>query len=661
MEEDKRKPASNEAIARLRLNMLLTLETSYQELYTDMALMKLLMESEQELLKNLDKSYLAKILRVHANVCYANMCICAQCRASLKSKLDVEIRYNIRRCVVTAHEMYKYLYGFTEKQTLWQEVEQQLRAKYPSECESIAEAADDYLKKYAHAADGTLRNVAKHYSNNPEEFFRNMETVTERSVTDRIVALMAFLQPIHNLLVKELKGGLGELYVRAMAEPMPHQKLEVVGIGTQDKVDAMQGGIEHYASIMDELMNKLSTVGKICKEKGLDVSTTAEWKTLIENNIGLHILFIYLDTMITFRAFTWSECYSEQRQNLACLIVSVHEGFKKLYGFNENKRQGTFWNRAIKGTVLANGDEQLKDQMKEVESRLDKLSKSAILNDEGMIDAFTHNGKMKDGGEYVFAVLDYFIKPVSKEDMDDLTAFLRVMSDVMKLELAVLDVQNQVNQAKIDAMFQGYIDQLDEYKAKACEITNDPEVRNKACEMFEQMKTKMLDLKQMMNCEESEGIEALLNDARIEIRKKQDLFLKLCSLNYLNALVKKEKYKGKIGYDKIKPSVIWAVKTLMKNHLQGLCEELSINPDDDSVYLRCYGLQFSFHHVNSQMLIEEWPDLSNKEVKWDGTRLQPVAKDLYELAKDVVKSNLGQDDVRERIEAIIGSSQQFDV
>ena len=39
---------------------------------------------------------------------------------------------------------YGTLLGFTEKQTLWQEVEQQLRAKYPSECESIAEAADDY-------------------------------------------------------------------------------------------------------------------------------------------------------------------------------------------------------------------------------------------------------------------------------------------------------------------------------------------------------------------------------------------------------------------------------------------------------------------------------------------------------------------------------------
>ena len=641
MEEDLRIPASKETIERLKVNMLLTLETSYQELFKDMALMKLLNGDKKELLKNLDKGYLENILRLHANVCYANLSLCAQCRASLKSKLATEKQYNIRRSVVTAHEMYKYLYGFTEKQTLWQEIEQQLRVKYPSECESIVVASDDYFKKYAQENDGTLRNVAKHYSGNPSEFFRNMETVTERSVTDRIVALMAFLQPIHNLLVKELEIGFGELYVEVMSKPMPPQKLEVVGIGKQDKVDALQEGIEHYAGIVDKLMNTMVNAEKFCKEKGVDVSESPEWNVLIENNIGLHIIFIYLDTMITFRAFTWSELFSEQRLNLAYLIVSVHEGFKKLYGFNENKRQGTFWNRAIKSVVLASGDEQLQKQMAEVEAKLDKLSKSNILNDEGMIDAFTHNGMMKGGGEYVFNVLDYFTKPVSKEDMDDLTAFLRVMSDVMKLEVE---------------FFQGYIDQLDEYKAKTCEITDDHEARVKICEMFEQMKAQLLNFKQMINGEGKERIGIVLNDARIEIHKKQDLFLKLCSLNYLNALMKKEEYKGRIGYDKIKPSVIWTVKTLMWNNQQNLCEELSINPDDDSAFLRCYGLQFSFHHVNSKMLIEEWPELSNKVTKWDGIRLQPIARELYELAKDVIKSNLGQDDVRERIEAIIGRS-----
>ena len=145
-------------------------------------------------------------------------------------------------------------------------------------------------------------------------------------------------------------------------------------------------------------------------------------------------------------------------------------------------------------------------------------------------------------------------------------------------------------------------------------------------------------------------IDEVKSNARIEIHCKQVLFLKLCSLNYLNALVKKEEYKGKIGYGIIKPSVIWTVKALMKNGLIALCDELAVNPDDDSVFIRCYGLQFSFHHVNSKILTEGWPELSNKEVKWDGVRLQPVAKELYELAKEIVESNLSEDDVRERID-----------
>ena len=148
-------------------------------------------------------------------------------------------------------------------------------------------------------------------------------------------------------------------------------------------------------------------------------------------------------------------------------------------------------------------------------------------------------------------------------------------------------------------------------------------------------------------------IEEVKGNARIEIHSKQDLFLKLCSLNYLNAWVKKEEYEGKIGYGIIKPSVIWTVKTLIKNDLKELCEELAVNSNDDSVFIRCYGLQFSFHHVNSKMLTEEWPELSNKDIQWDGIRLQPVAKELYELAKETVKSNLGEDDVRDKIESII--------
>lgn len=145
------------------------------------------------------------------------------------------------------------------------------------------------------------------------------------------------------------------------------------------------------------------------------------------------------------------------------------------------------------------------------------------------------------------------------------------------------------------------------------------------------------------------------SDARIEIHSKQDLFLKLCSLNYLNALVKKDEYRGKIGYGNIKSSVIWTVKTMMKNDMLGICEEFAVNTDEDSVFIRCFGLQFSFHHINSKMMTEEWPELSNKEVKWDGVRLQPVAEELYELAKEIFGREHEEEKIRKKIEAIIRS------
>lgn len=168
--EDNRQAASQETIENLKENLKLTIESSYHELYVDMVLMVAL---NQVMMDSLDKGYISNALRVHANVCYANLCLCIQLRASLKTDLCVEKQYNIRRSVVTTHEMYKYLFGFTGKLTPWKELEKSLQTKYPEQCKEIAEAEKLFLQQFAQDADGTLRDVAKHYSDNPTEFFEN--------------------------------------------------------------------------------------------------------------------------------------------------------------------------------------------------------------------------------------------------------------------------------------------------------------------------------------------------------------------------------------------------------------------------------------------------------------------------------------------------------
>ena len=153
-----KKPASVETVNRLISDMHLTLVSSYKELIADLRMAEVLKRNDLHGLDAAEKEYIGNVLSVHANVCYCNLCLCAQMRASLKAKLDVEKQFTIRRGVGTLHEMYKYLFGFTPKKTLWQEVEDVLRSKYPVECQAVDDAATSFLQQYAQVEDGTLRD-----------------------------------------------------------------------------------------------------------------------------------------------------------------------------------------------------------------------------------------------------------------------------------------------------------------------------------------------------------------------------------------------------------------------------------------------------------------------------------------------------------------------
>ena len=148
-------------------------------------------------------------------------------------------------------------------------------------------------------------------------------------------------------------------------------------------------------------------------------------------------------------------------------------------------------------------------------------------------------------------------------------------------------------------------------------------------------------------------IDEVLNRAKMPVRTKQELFLRLCSLNYLNALVKKKNFKGVLGYGMIKPEALQLAINLMKNDQSSLCEEIYVKEKEDCLYIRCYGLQFSFHHVNVKVLVNNYPQLSNDNAKWDGVRLQPIAEPLYDLAKETLEQGLEDEVAVERIKALL--------
>ncbi len=478
--EYKKRPASPETINNLTINMLQTIESTYHEMYVDMVLMEAFRHGILGNIESEDRDYIENVVRVHANVCYGVFSMCVQCRASLKSSLNVEKQYNIRRSVVTAHEMYKYLYGFKGKTTTWKEIESVLSVKYPEKCSEIVAAANVFLHKYAHDADGTLRDVSKHFSDKPIEFFKNISQVSERNVTERIGKALGYIQPIHSLLVKELQDNLGMVYYLVWTHPMPIQTLNVGGISQNEKIDALHHGLEEYGGIVESVMGHLEVAEKYCNEHHLDMTRNKQWVNLTENNIGLHVLYIYLDSLTTFLAFCRSECFAEYRQNLAYLVLSTHEGFKKLYGFDAHKRSGSYWNRAIKQALIQANDEQMTEAAERIESRLSTLSMNAFLKDEDMISAFTHIGTIKKTQtESTFAVLDYFRKEVKKDDMDILTEYIFVLNDILRLYNKVMDYENKHFNKEREEQFARYLDQIDKIDKIMAQNTKDEIMLNK--------------------------------------------------------------------------------------------------------------------------------------------------------------------------------------
>ena len=475
MEEKKYVPASEETIANLRENMLKTADSCYKEMYVDMVLSEGLNRGLYDEIENQDKAYLDSLIRVHANVAYSHLCVCVQMRASLKATLNVEKQYNIRRCIVMAHEMYKYLYGFTGRNTPWLTIEERVRAQYDNECIEIDEAAARFLERYAQNEDGTLRNVAKHYSDNPVEFFENMEKVNE--------------------LTRELASVLGIYYQVAMACPMPAQTFELTGLRKRDDLAVLDESIKKYSGIVKSVMAQIKAVRGLETQYQMDLSGNEQWKSLTEDNIGLHILYVYLDAVSAFRAFMGSESFAEIRQNLAYMILLSHEGFKKLYGFDETKRQVSYWHRAVKDFLAKNGGEELMEEVSRIESVMDRLADSDILKDEDMVVAYTHVETIKKRGiESSFAVLDYFRQPITPMDMEPLLEFLKVMNDIVRLYSKVMGLESEKMKNDTNATLRDFMNKISLIDQMAEEHIDDPEQRAKWQETSAKMRGLLTSL-----------------------------------------------------------------------------------------------------------------------------------------------------------------------
>ena len=135
---------------------------------------------------------------------------------------------------------------------------------------------------------------------------------------------------------------------------------------------------------------------------------------------------------------------------------------------------------------------------------------------------------------------------------------------------------------------------------------------------------------------------------------EDSLFLQLCALNFLNAVIKIEAFKNKLSYDLIKSNAAKLIKTIdtLKN------EEISYyyNKEECCLYIKLGSIVFSFHHV--PLITEVLKASFATPIKWPGIRLQRIAQPLlnyaFSINKEIEITPMELNDVK--IEEVVDSS-----
>ena len=147
-------------------------------------------------------------------------------------------------------------------------------------------------------------------------------------------------------------------------------------------------------------------------------------------------------------------------------------------------------------------------------------------------------------------------------------------------------------------------------------------------------------------------MDELIEKAKICISKspqnQNDVFSILCSLNLLNAAIKTDEYKEVLSYGIIKPSVSKLVESCVTDRDDKLTEDLYYSQQQKCMYIRSLGFQFSFHNITITNSIKGFIEsILNTPIKWDGIRLQPIAKVLFILAEDLEKRIISDSKIKE--------------
>ena len=149
-----------------------------------------------------------------------------------------------------------------------------------------------------------------------------------------------------------------------------------------------------------------------------------------------------------------------------------------------------------------------------------------------------------------------------------------------------------------------------------------------------------------------------IKPAWVDIKKlpqsANEMLVVLSAANLLSAGVKLGNIKKHVGYKLFKPTITSLIMHCLNHPELSLLDELYYDKNENCAYLRCLGLQFSFHGIEQSPSLLAFADSSeNRKVSFDAIFKQPKALGLYRIAKECFERKIADTEyIKKRYDAL---------
>ena len=467
---NRRKPATQAQIEQIKVVVRGAMDKIYGDLLLDYAFGNAMSQpSSNDILSEQDHAYVKKIFGLHANISDSLLCLSVLLLCNFRAEEPIEKKFLLRRIVVVCHELYKYLYGFTNKKTEWEVIALKLENKYPEECAELMAQGERYLKKYGQSEDKILRDVSNHYSDKPFEFFKYISTINEKGQTDRALMMIRIVQPLSLLLMKEV----GDVLPKSNGDtPVDLKSLtgsrQFKDVFTDELLRETLRHITHRKEIIREQVQRVNWCEKFAAKYGHDMTKDKRWSLLKDDNIVLHIMYLQLDTMILSLAMGRAESSVEEKLILAYMVASMHEGFKKIYGFAESARVKSLWYRYAISRMDSVKDSSLSSEIRIMTGVLDVFSEKDYLKNPTVTLFLSHVGYVRDlGGDSSNAMVDYLLQDDHKSELAGVVGVMRFLNELVNVSGKLLSYENDEMSEDNRLDLEKHLEEIDEMERKA--------------------------------------------------------------------------------------------------------------------------------------------------------------------------------------------------